>query len=465
MSKSYELAIIGTGPGGYAAALRAAQLGIKVISIDRRARLGGTCLNMGCIPSKSLLFSTNVWFDVLKNSSIHGITLSNPNLDFEKVMKRKDSVVELLADGVGMLFKKHGIPLLQGEASFVDSNRVQVKTLDGVQEIIADNFVIATGSEPIELSNFPFDERRVLSSTGALCLQKIPNSLLIIGGGVIGVEMGSIYSKAGSKVTIIEMLPNICAGLDTTLSKHLLPILKKQGMNILVSTRVLTAVLQPDEVIVTVEEDGKLKNLNATMALVSIGRRPHTKGLKLEKAGIQTDERGYIPVDHYFRTSKPNIFAVGDVIHGVMLAHKASAEGVSVVEWLKGIKTSLNYMAIPNVVYTNPEVASVGLTEDEAKENGLSINVGVFSLRGNPRARCMGETDGLVKVIGDKNSGKLIGLHILGEEASELINQGVIAIQAGMSLEDLAAAPFAHPTLGEAVKEAALSALGRPLHH
>jgi len=465
MKKSYELAIIGTGPGGYAAALRAAQLGIKVISIDRRSRLGGTCLNMGCIPSKTLLFSTNIWFDILRNLSIHGIELSNPTLNFPKLMRRKEGVVEMLADGVGMLFKKHDIPLLHGEASFIDSNRIQVNTMEGPQEIIADNIIIATGSEPIELKGFPFDERRVLSSTGALCLQKIPESMLIIGGGVIGAEMASIYSKAGSKVTVVEMLPYICSGLDLTLSKHLLPILKKQGIDILISTRVISAVLQPDEVIVTVEGEGKLQNLNARTALVSIGRKPHTDGLNLKAAGVKLDERGYIPVDDHFRTSQANIFAVGDVIPGIMLAHKATAEGITVVEWLKGINTSVNYVAIPNVVYTVPEAASVGLTEEEARQNSLEIDVGVFSLRGNPRARCMGEIEGLVKVIGEKKTGKLIGMHILCEEASELINQGVIAIQAGMRIEDLAAAPYAHPTLGEAIKEAALSALGKPLHH
>lgn len=466
MADRYDVAIIGAGPGGYVAAIRAAQLGFKTVCIEKQSSLGGTCLNVGCIPSKTLLQTTELLFHLKKEGKERGIECSQLSVNFSQLMERKTQVVKGLVEGVAGLFRKNQITSLQGTAEFLDPHRLRIQQDDGSsQEIEASYILIATGSEPIALPNIPFDERQIVSSTGALSLKEIPERLIVIGGGVIGVELASVYHRLGSKVTVIEMLDHICPALDKSLSKQLLSNLQKQGLEFMLSSRVATAVVQPNEVILTIESEGKLQNLSANVVLVAVGRRPYTAGLQLERIGIQKDKRGFIPVDGSFRTTQPHIFGIGDVIDGTMLAHRASAEGVAVIESLKREKPVVDYMSIPNVIYTYPEVASVGLTEEEAKQAGIDLMSGTSFFRGNSRARCSGETDGFVKILGDKRSGRLVGMHILGPHASELIAEGMIAMQKQLAVKDLADAAQAHPTLSEAIKEAALDALGRPIHH
>jgi dihydrolipoamide dehydrogenase len=465
MVDHYDLAVIGSGPGGYVAAIRAAQLGLKCVCIDKRETFGGTCLNVGCIPSKSLLESTQLFMHVQKDGEIHGIEGTELKVNFPQLMERKKQVVKGLVDGVQTLFQKNNVTSLHGAVEFMDAHRLKITTGDQSQEITADSILIATGSEPIPLSIIPFDEHQVVSSTGALSLEQIPQRLIVIGGGVIGVELASVYQRLGSKVTIIEMLDHICPALDATMSKQLLQVLKKQGIEFQLSTQIMTAVVQPNEVILTTAQNDVLKNSSADVVLVAVGRRPFTQNLKLEKAGITTNKRGFIPVDESFRTSQSHIYAIGDVIEGIMLAHRASAEGVAVVESLKGDASPIDYLAIPNVVYTHPEVASVGLSEEEAKQAGLNLIIGTSFFRGNSRARCAGETEGLVKIIGDEKSRRLLGMHILGAHASEMIAEGMLAMQKKVTIEELAKAAQAHPTLSEAIKEAALDALKQAIHH
>lgn len=465
MTDQVDIAIIGAGPGGYVAAIRAAQLGFKTVCIDKRPTLGGTCLNVGCIPSKSLLQSTELLSHLRREGKQHGLECPQLNVNFSQMNSRKNEIVKSLVGGISGLFHQHHIQTLQGCAEFVNPHRLRITKDKEVQEIEAAHVVIATGSAPIALPDLPFDEQQIVSSTGALNLPRIPNRLIVIGGGVIGVELASVYSRLGSQVAVIEMLDRLCPALDLSLSKGLLQALKKQDMEFLLSSRVLNAVVQPDEVILTIEQSDQLKNMSADVVLVAIGRRPYTEGLQLERAGIQKNQRGFIVVDQFFRTSQPHIFAIGDAIEGVMLAHRASAEGVAVVEALKGEQPVLNYLSIPNVVYTYPEVASVGLTEEEAKQAGLNLMLGTSFFKGNPRARCSGETEGFVKLIGDKHSGRLIGMHILGPHASELIAEGMVAMQKQATVKEIGESAQAHPTLSEAIKEAALDALGRPIHH
>lgn len=465
MTETYDIAVIGAGPGGYIAAIRAAQLGFKTVCIDKRATLGGTCLNVGCIPSKALLQSTELLSHFQREGQTHGFEYADLKVNFSTMMERKKKIVNSLVEGIAGLFKRHAITVIQGEAEFLDAHRLLVKQANGEQTIEASYILVASGSESIALPDLPFDERQIVSSTGALSLSRIPERLLVVGGGVIGVELASVYQRLGSQVTIVEMLDHICPAMDASLSKQLLQSLKKQGMEFLLSSRVVTAVVQPEEVIVTIDQEGTLQNKTAQVVLVAVGRRPHTTGLHLERVGIQTTKQGFIPVDGMFRTMQPHIFAIGDAIEGVMLAHRASAEGIAVVEALKGKTAAVNYLSIPNVIYTYPEVACVGLTEQEALQANLSIQMGMSYFRGNSRARCSGETEGFVKIIGDQTSGRVIGMHIVGPHASELIAEGMLAIQNQATLEDLAHAAQAHPTLSEAIKEAALDALGRPLHH
>ena len=466
MVEHYDIAIIGAGPGGYVAAIRAAQLGFKTICIDKRPTLGGTCLNVGCIPSKALLQSTEWLFRLAREGKEMGIDCSKAAANFPQMMARQQKIVKGLVEGVASLFQRHKITAVHGAAEFLDPHRLGVVKEDGSrQEIEASSIILATGSEPIPLSGLPFDERQILTSTGALSLRSVPKRLLVVGGGVIGVELASVYSRLGSKVTVIEMLDHLCPALDHTLSSALLQILKKEGIEFSLSSQVVTSVIQPEEVILTVNQADKLEYQSGDAVLVAVGRRPYTAGLQLEKGGVQKDQKGFIIVDGHFRTSQPHIFAIGDAIEGAMLAHRASAEGVAVIEWLKGGAPQVDYLAIPNVVYTDPEVASVGLTELEAAQAGRELMIGKSFFRGNPRARCSGETEGFVKIIGDKRTGRLLGVHIIGPHASELIAEGMSAIQMKSSVKDLADAPNAHPTLSEAIKEAALDALGRAIHH
>lgn len=460
MADRYDIAVIGAGPGGYVAAIRAAQLGFKTVCIDKHQALGGTCLNVGCIPSKTFLQATELYYHLQHQGKEQGMEWSGLSLDFSKLMERKSQVVKSLSDGVAGLFLRHNVISLQGTAEFIDPNRLRIHSQeDHSLEIEASSILIATGSQPIALPDLPFDERQIVSSTGVLSLPSIPERLIVVGAGVIGVELASVYSRLGSQVFIIEMLDHICPTLDSALSNQLLRVLQKQGMQFFLSSRVISAAIQPDEVIVMADLNGEARKMSANVVLVAVGRRSYTEGLHLERVGIQTDRKGFIVVDPHFCTTQPNIYAIGDVIEGAMLAHRASAEGVAVVEALKGEKAKVDYLAIPNVIYTYPEVASVGLTEQEARQAGLDLMMGTSFFRGNPRARCSGETEGFVKVIGDKPSGHLVGMHILGPHASELISEGMLAIQKRALVRDLADAPQAHPTLSEAIKEAALEAL------
>jgi dihydrolipoamide dehydrogenase len=466
MADQYDVAIIGAGPGGYVAAIRAAQLGFKTVCIEKSPSFGGTCLNVGCIPSKTLLQATELLFRLKHEGKEQGIECLQMNVNFSQMMARKKQVVKSLVDGIAGLFSRHHITILQGTAEFVDPHRLRITQESGAhQEIEATYILIATGSQPIALPHLPFDERQIVSSTGALSLSKIPERLIVIGGGVIGVELASVYQRLGSQVKVIEMLDHICPALDSSLSKGLLQILRKQGIEFMLSSQVVTAVVQPEEVILTVNVNDQLQNLSAHVVLVAVGRRPYTEGLQLERVGIQRDKRGFISVDPHFRTAQPHIFAIGDVIEGMMLAHRASAEGVAVIESLKGEQPVINYLSIPNVIYTYPEVASVGLTEQEGQQAKLDLMVGTSFFKGNARARCSNETDGFVKVIGDKKSGRLVGMHILGPHASELIAEGMLAMQKKLTVKDIGEAAQAHPTLSEAIKEAALDSLGRPIHH
>lgn len=458
----YDLLIIGTGPGGYVAAIRAAQLGLKTACIEKRDTFGGTCLNVGCIPSKALLQSSEHYAFLRKKGSTHGIDAKGIKLDFKQMMQRKSEVVEGLVNGVKGLLKRNKVDTFQGSASFVDPHTVAIAGNDE-KKLSARYIIIATGSDSIALPFLPFDEKQVVSSTGALSLEKVPGKLIVIGAGVIGVELASVYCRLGSQVAVIEMLDHICPAMDRAIGRNLQQVLEKQGLEFHLKAQV-TEAKKGKQVSLKFKTGGEEKSLAADVVLVAVGRRAYTAGLALEKAGIKTDGKGMIPVDSAFRTVTPHIFAIGDVIDGPMLAHKASEEGIAVAEILAGQKPHINYAAVPNVIYTHPEVAAVGLTEEEGKALGLHLILGSYPFRGNPRARCAGDVDGMVKVIGDKNSGRLIGLHIIGPHASEMIGEGVVAIEKGMTVAELAAASHAHPTLSEAIKEAALQALGRAIH-
>lgn len=464
MTERYDLTIIGAGPGGYVAALRAAQLGLKTACIDKRAVPGGTCLNVGCIPSKALLQSTELLAHLQKEGKEHGIHYEHLSFDFAAAMQRKNTIVKGLVDSVASLFQHHHVDFIEGTALFNSPTSIEIQGKEGKKTLESEYFIIATGSEPIALPNLPFDERQIVSSTGALNLPDIPKLLAVIGGGVIGVELASVYQRLGSEVIVIEMLDHICPAMDASIHQALLQSLKKQGIQFMLSSQVVTAVQQPNEVILTINQADQLSNLSADVVLVAVGRRPFTHNLGLDHIGIQVTKKGFIPVNESFQTIHPHIFAIGDVVEGTMLAHRASEEGIAVVDFIKSQPHSIDYMAIPNVIYTYPEAAAVGLTEQEAKEAQLDLTIGKSYFKGNPRARCSGETDGFVKVIGEAKSGRLIGLHILGPHASELIAEGMMAMQKKASLADLADAAQAHPTLSEAIKEAALSALKRPIH-
>lgn len=450
----YDVVVIGSGPGGYVAAIRAAQLGLKTACIEKYAALGGTCLNVGCIPSKALLHSSQLYEEISHLES-HGISAS-PTLNFPKMMERKEGVVTSFGEGIDGLFKKNGVERILGHATFKDPNTLLVEG----KEIQAKNFIIATGSKPTELPFLPFDEKQVISSTGALSLKEVPKKLLVIGAGIIGVELGSVYRRLGAEVVFVEAYTTICPTLDLDLSKELLKILKKQGLTFHLSAKVSSAENGPDGVKLTLESG---ETLEGSHCLVAVGRRPYTENLGLDAIQISLN-KGKIPVDANFRTAHPHIYAIGDVIDGPMLAHKASEEGVAVSEIIAGHAPCLNYLSIPSVVYTNPEVASVGLTEAEAIERGFSLTKGKFPFKANSRARCMADDGGFVKLLCD-HAGRLLGAHIIGPHAGELIAEVGLAIEGRVSIATIASMPHAHPTLSEALKEAALLIVnGKAIH-
>ena len=462
MSDSFDVIIIGAGPGGYVCAIRAAQLGMKVACVESSATLGGTCLNIGCIPSKALLASSDQFENAQHHLKDHGIAVSEVSIDVAKMHARKDGIVEKMTKGIEFLFRKNKITWLKGTGRIVAAGKVDV----GGTEYETKNIVIATGSESMPLAGVEVDEKQIVTSTGGLELDKVPGHLVVIGGGVIGLELGSVWRRLGAEVTVIEFLDRIVPTMDAEIATAFLRIMTKQGLKFRLGTKVTGAVKGNAGVTLTMEpaKGGPAETLNADIVLLAIGRRAYTAGLGLAETGVATDARGRVITDAHFATSVPGIWAIGDVITGPMLAHKAEDEGVAVAELIAGQAGHVNYEAIPSVVYTSPEVASVGRTEEELKAAGIVYNVGKFPFTANGRARAMGETDGFVKLLADKTTDRLLGAHIVGPDGGTLIAELTTAIEFGASAEDVARTCHAHPSLNEAVKEAALAVGGRALH-
>lgn len=459
--QEFDLIVIGAGPAGYVAAIRAAQLGMKVACVEKEKTLGGTCLNVGCIPSKALLESSEHYAFLQQKMADHGINVQGASIDFKKFMERKDKVVAQLTSGVAGLFKKNRVTHVMGTARINEKTkkeRLVTVTRDKEEmQLKARNILIATGSQPIAIPGVTVDNVRVVDSTGSLSLPQIPKKFVIIGGGYIGLEIGSVYLRLGSEVVVLEALDRIVPLMDADLSRGLHRILEKQGMKFSLSTKVKKTESKKDGVVVSViDPNGQEATINADIVLMAVGRKPYTEGLGLKEAGVQVDEKGRIVRDAKYQTSVEGIYAVGDVIDGPMLAHKAMEEGTSVVESLAGQAGHVNYAAIPSVVYTHPEVASVGLTEDEAKARGIDYKTHKFSMLACGRAIAMGERDGFVKLIADKKTDRLLGAHIIAPRASDMIAELVLAMEYSASAEDIARTCAAHPTLAEAVKEAAL---------
>lgn len=455
----FDLVVIGAGPAGYVGAIRAAQLGMRVALVDKGA-LGGVCLNVGCIPSKALLDATHEAHLAKTRFAARGIHVGEVRVELKQLMAHKDKVVRQLTGGVGSLVKKNKIEHIAGEARFVAPNQLAV----GNRTIEAERILIATGSEPIELPGMPFDGQRIVDSTGALSFTDVPEKLVVVGGGAIGLELGSVWNRLGSEVIVVEFLDHIAGQADGEMAGLLQKSLEKQGMKFRLSTKVTEAKVSSKQVTLRIESDGKREDLTASRVLVSVGRRPVTAGLGLEAIGITVTDRGFIPVDAEYRTSVAGVYAVGDCIGGAMLAHKASDEAVACVERMAGVGGEVNYEAIPNVIYTAPELASVGLSEQAAKSQGRAIKVGKFPFSANGRAKSMDETEGAVKIVADANSDRVLGVAILHARASELIAEAAIAMEYQASSEDIARSAHAHPTLAEAIKEAALGVAGRTIH-
>jgi len=462
--QSYDLVVIGAGPGGYQAAIRAAQLGMKTAIVEKDPTLGGTCLNVGCIPSKALLESSELFARARHGLDKHGIKLSGVELDLDAMMKRKREVVEGLTRGVAGLMKKNKIDVWHGTARLKSATLIDISG-ENAGEIEARRILIATGSAAAALPHIPFDGKRVLSSTEALSLEKVPAKMLVVGGGAIGLEMGSVWLRLGSQVRVVELMDQIVPGADKRSAQVLERSLKKQGMEILLQSSAKSAEIGGKSVKVTIEgKDGKSSTDTYDVVLVAVGRKAYTAELGLAEVGVETDERGRIKVGKHFETNVPGIFAIGDVVAGLMLAHKASEEGVTCVERMAGVAGHVNYDAIPGIVYTWPELASVGLSEEAAKAAGREVKIGTFPFQATPRAKCMGETEGQVRIIADAATDAVIGVHIVGPYASEMIAEAAVAVEFAASAEDIARSVHAHPTLAEAMKEAALAVDGRPIH-
>ena len=456
-ASAYDLVVIGGGPGGYTAAVRAAQLGLKTACVEKWPRLGGVCLNVGCIPSKALLDSSEYFHLARTQFAAHGITTGEVGIDIAKMMSRKEQVVKDLTDNVRKLLEAHKVEIIHGSAALADKNRVEVSG-DNPRTLDAKNIILAAGSEPASVPGIAFDGKMIVSSTEALQFDSVPQNLGIIGGGYIGIELGSVWLRLGAKVTVIEMLPDIVAAMDGQVSRRLLRVLKKQGFDFRLETRVTSATVDTGKVKVAVETEGRSETLEFDRLLVCVGRRPVTQGLGLESAGIAPDPKtGFIHVDASLRTGVPGIYAIGDLVPGPMLAHKASAEGLAAAQIIAGKFGEVNYDAIPAIVYTAPEVASVGLTEEQVKERGIPYLTGVYPFTGNGRAKCFGDTEGLVKLIGHQKTDRLLGAHIIGPRAAEMIAEAVLAVEFGASLEDLAGTVHGHPTFAEALMEAAMA--------
>ncbi len=461
----FDVIVIGSGPAGYVCAIRAAQLGFNVACVDSRKTLGGTCLNVGCIPSKALLQASFLYEQAKHDLERFGIKASGVELDLPTMLQRKLSVVEDLTKGIEFLFKKNKITWLKGFAHIEAGKKVIIKG-DEETTVSAEHIIIATGSEPTTLPGITIDEKRVVSSTGALSLEKVPEHLVVIGGGYIGLEMGSVWQRLGSKVTVVEFLDKIVPAMDDEVGKAFKKILEKQGMEFKLGTKVTK--VEPGLLKLTLgleaRDGGKQETMDCDVLLVSAGRRPYTQGLGLEELGVKMDQAGRVEVDDHFKTNIPGIYAIGDVIRGPMLAHKGEEEGVAVAEIIAGKSGHVNYDAIPGVVYTHPEVATVGKTEEQLKQEGLEYVVGKFPFSANSRAKANGDTEGFVKILADKRTDKVLGVHIIGPEAGTLIAEAVLAMEFGASSEDIARTCHAHPALNEAVKEAALAAGARVIH-
>ncbi len=469
--EQYDLIIIGSGPGGYVAAVRAAELGLKVACVEKSSRLGGVCLNVGCIPSKALLDSSEHFDQAKKYFAAHGIQTGEITLDLAAMMARKETVVETLTDQVQTLLRRHKVDIIHGSARLVAKESIEVspgnagfqpalsadKAVNVPITLQSKSILLATGSEPIVVPGLEFDGEHIICSTDALSLDKVPEHLVIVGGGYIGLELGSVWNRLGTKVTVVEMLPNIAAALDRQVGRTLHRLLAKQGMEFLVNTKVSHAEVSGDTVNVTLESEDQESSLACDKLLVAVGRRPLTQNLGLEELGISLDRAGRVAVDERYCTNIPAIYAIGDIIQGPMLAHKASAEGRATVECIAGLPGEVNYDTIPAIVYTWPEVASVGLTEEQLQERNIPYHAGNFPFAGVGRALCMGEKDGFMKILAHQKTDRVLGIHIIGPRASDLIAECVLAMEFGASSEDIARTVHGHPTLAEGLQEAAMS--------
>ena len=465
-TETFDVVVIGGGPGGYVAAIRAAQLGLKTACVEKRGSLGGTCLNVGCIPSKALLQSSHLYEEASKHLGPHGIKVGNVVLDLAAVLARKDKVVGDLTKGIEFLFKQNKVAYVKGAGRLLGGGKIAVTGSGGEQTLEAKNIIIATGSDVMPLPGVTIDEKQIVTSTGALSLAKVPGHLVVVGGGYIGLEMGSVWRRLGAKVTVVEFLDRIVPGMDGELAKTFQRVLTKQGMTFRLGTKVTGAKAAKSGVTLTLEPaaGGKAETLEADTVLVAIGRRPYTEGLGLDAAGVALDPKKRVQTDDHWRTNVPGIYAIGDVIAGPMLAHKAEEEGVAVAEVIAGQAGHVNYETVPGIVYTWPEVATVGKSEEELKAAGIEYKAGKFPFTANSRARCNADADGFVKILADAKSDRVLGVHIIGPDAGTIIHECVMAMEFGGSAEDIARAFHGHPTLNEAVKEAALGVARRAIH-
>ncbi len=464
MSEKFDVTVIGGGPGGYVCAIRLSQLGLKTACIESRGSLGGTCLNVGCIPSKNLLnFSEN--FHKAKNFKNIGIEVGEVKLNLDKMMQNKEKAVTVLTKGIEFLFKKNKVSYFKGMGAFKKVNEISISA-NGKETIIQTNkTIICTGSGPVSLPGMEFDEKQILSSTGALSLREVPKKMVVVGGGYIGLEMGSVWSRLGTQVEVIEFLDRITPGMDNEISKEFEKILKKQGIKFKLNTKVEKITKSNNFVSIdTVDKEKNKNKIQADVVLISVGRKPNTKSLNLKNVGVQTDEKGRVKVNKKFETNIKNIYAIGDVIDGPMLAHKAEEEGIAVAELIAGQSGHVNYDIIPGVIYTSPEVASVGKTEEQLKTNKSNYKIGKFPFMANSRAKAIDESEGFVKILADAKTDKVLGVHIIGSHAGEMIAEMAVAMEFGASSEDIARTCHAHPTFSEAIKEAALSVEKRQIH-
>ena len=470
MTQKFDVVVIGAGPGGYVAAIKAAQLGLKTACIEKyqdgegKLALGGTCLNVGCIPSKALLDSSWKFHEAQDGFAIHGINHAGVTMDVPAMIGRKSNIVKNLTGGVAGLFKSNGVTVLQGHGKLLAGKKVEVTGPNGVEIVEADNVILASGSRPIDIPPAPVDQNVIVDSTGALEFQQVPKRLGVIGAGVIGLELGSVWSRLGAEVTVLEALDTFLMAADTAVSKEALKTLTKQGLDIKLGARVTGSEVKGEEVLVKYTDANGEQSITFDKLIVAVGRRPVTTDLLAADSGVDIDERGFIFVDDYCATSVPGVYAIGDVVRGMMLAHKASEEGIMVVERIKGHKAVMNYDLIPSVIYTHPEIAWVGKTEQALKAEGVEVNVGTFPFAASGRAMAANDTGGFVKVIADAKTDRVLGVHVIGPSAAELVQQGAIAMEFGTSAEDLGMMVFSHPTLSEALHEAALAVNGGAIH-